>query len=540
MKSAYLTKAASKPGRQRTSQVKSYPAPIGGWNTACSLVAPVPATARRLDNWRPTSTGIAMRGGNVTHATVSVGGAAVSFASFNPPTNKKLFACTTDSIFDVTTVADPGVVPTAAVSGQTNGYYSYVNFTTSGGEFLVMVNGHDPMQQYDAVGGWKQITDSSTPAITGLETSKLSFVWPYRNRLFFIQAASLNVKYLPVGAVAGALGNIDLNGVAIHGGALIAGGTWSQDTGDGLDDKIVFLTDQGEVIIYQGSNPADASDWKLVGRYDSAKPLGPRAMYRMGGDLVILTEIGAIPVSALVANELAKLNLIAPSAPIHPDWRREAQARRALPWESEKWTEMSYVMVSVPSTQPGQDPLCFVMNTETGSWCRYTNWDARCIIVHNGKLYFGTNDGRVCQGEVGGKDGDQGIYYTCVSNPEQLGAPSYTKTIQEMRATFYGNTPFNPLLSASMDYKVELPSPPDSADDSTSTWATSQWDTGLWDQAVWDAQPDEESAEVIIESIGRTGFAVQWQVQITGATVATPNRELIAIDLSHDMGGTPL
>ena len=38
------------------------------------------------------------------------------------------------------------------------------------------------------------------------------------------------------------------------------------------------------------------------------------------------------------------------SRAISPDWRREAKARRSLPWEIVKWPERAYALVSLPVT----------------------------------------------------------------------------------------------------------------------------------------------------------------------------------------------
>jgi hypothetical protein len=35
------------------------------------------------------------------------------------------------------------------------------------------------------------------------------------------------------------------------------GASWSIDAGDGIDDKCVFITDQGELLIFTGSDPSD-------------------------------------------------------------------------------------------------------------------------------------------------------------------------------------------------------------------------------------------------------------------------------------------
>ena len=47
---------------------------------------------------------------------------------------------------------------------------------------------------------------------------------------------------------AATLLQIPLSGAATKGGKLLFCATWSIDAGDGIDDKLVFCTDLGELI----------------------------------------------------------------------------------------------------------------------------------------------------------------------------------------------------------------------------------------------------------------------------------------------------
>ena len=80
-------------------------------------------------------------------------------------------------------------------------------------------------------------------------------------------------------------------------GQFYLGQRGSLDSGSGLDDVCIFVSDQGEIAVYQGTDPASASTWSLVGVYEIGKPLNKHASFGAGGDLAILTEDGIIPVS---------------------------------------------------------------------------------------------------------------------------------------------------------------------------------------------------------------------------------------------------
>src|SRR3546814_16537503 len=83
--------------------------------------------------------------------------------------------------------------------------------------------------------------------------------------------------------------------VVVRGGALRFGSAWTIDSSSdsGLSEQNIFVSTEGEVAVYQGSDPGEAATWSKVGVYRIGKPLGARAHFRGGGDIAIATsEIG--------------------------------------------------------------------------------------------------------------------------------------------------------------------------------------------------------------------------------------------------------
>ncbi|WP_292211453.1 hypothetical protein [Mesorhizobium sp.] len=373
-------------------------------------------------------------------------------------------------------------------------------------------------------------------AITGVATSALSHVWLYRNRLFFIEGGTMRARYLGIDSVTGALGSLNLSGIFQRGGSLLFGATWSLDAGDGIDDKCVFVTTEGEAAIFEGSNPAGATqaEWNLVGRYDLTDPMGKRATMRAGGDLIVATKEGLVPISAAINKDAAALSLAAVSRNIEPDWKREAARRLSLPWEIIKWPDMNYAIVSLPVTAAGQESWAFVVNLETGSWCKFVGWATRCLELHDSRLYFGTNDGLVLEGEISGNDNGLPIYHTYVGNPDHMKSLGGLKTVHQARPTFLSATPYNPKISFSVNYSVDLPPAPTAADGGTADL----WDSGLWDVAKWDqAQPTGSVGGGQWISIGKTGHVMQPQLQITSYLNQRPVTEFVQLDVTFETGG---
>ena len=513
-------------GRSRTH---TFPAPIRGWISNENLASAMPGGAYQLDNFFPTLTGIRLRGGSKKYATLS-SGAVTSLFSYRVGTAEKFFGTDVSNIFDISSINDADTIPTAAVSGQTSGHYATAQIGTSGGDFLYAVNGSDDAQLYNG-SGWQAVNEASSYAITGVNTANLSFVWVFANRLFFVEKGTMNAWYLPASSIAGAASKLPLASVFQKGGSLLFGGTWSLDSGSGLDDKCVFVSTTGEVVIYQGSDPASVSTWSKVGVYEISAPLGMNATMKAGGDFVIATQEGMVPLSQAIQKDAAALSLSAISRQIEPDWAAEAGSRSSKPWHVLKWPSNNMAVVALPVSGGGK-PYCFAVNLETGAWARFTGWDTECAGLYNSVGYFGTSDGRVMQMETGGRDDGSPYTGVCVGLFDHLRAPAAQKTVHAARTVFRTASPIRPQVSVSTDYTVSTPAPPNSIDDYT----TDEWDVGLWDVATWDVGTDLETVTTW-HSIGRTGFAIAPQLQITSGVTPTPKVELVAMDMMFETGG---
>jgi hypothetical protein len=511
----------------KASRPKPVSAPTSGWITNANLSQPLDKAALVLDNWFPVPTGIRLRGGCGKYATL--GSAVKSMWSYQSGTTEALFAATATDIFDITTVADPLVAPSAAVSSLTGGEWTFVQFETSGGDFLVGVNGADTPREYDGA-AWS----SSTMTGSGLTTSNLIHVWAYKERLFFIEDGTMRFWYLATGAKTGTLTSFSLAGVFARGGSLMFGGTWSLDSGDGVDDLCVIVSTLGEVAVYQGNNPSDANAWSLAGRYDIAEPLGKNAVERAGGDLLIATKEGIVPISATIRKDPAALSLSAITVAIEPSWVTEVGIRSGNPWTLQKYTERNMMVVGMPAPSSGVEKMSYVVNLESGAWCRFvgTPWDVSAQTVLLGIHYVGGSGGIVYKTDFGGSDDGQNYVCKYAGHPESMGAPGAYKSVNLMRAAFRATKAFIPRCSASVNYDVQFPAAPDSV----VAASEDTWDSGLWDTAEWDAGTGSTVFTAEWQAVTGSGYSIIPQVQVTCGITPKPDAELISIDVMFETG----
>lgn len=623
-------RTAAVPNKPRIAKTKSFPAPMGGWIKNVNLATPdarLPNGQRvngaaMLENWFPTATGIRMRGGSEAYAQLEGGDDITALFTYVNGNNRSMFTATADSIFDISNSAFSLLVDdvgdslvtdlgdflvdsslAATISGLSGGDWSSVQFATTGGVFLDLVNGADKKLIYDGTnfypvgttdlvalnydaesaaftegatltGGtsgatgiivkvidngttgtlWldgvasgpfqnnETITDSATGSATadgtettlfgkvdGIDPANLSHNWVYKNRLFYVEKNSLNAWYLAVDSITGTATKLPLGGVFTLGGSLLFGASWSIESGDGLSEQCVFFTTEGEVAAFTGTNPSDASAWSKVGVYRIGKPKGTKAFIRGGGDLIIATDIGFIPLSVAVQRDIAALSPSAISYPIEIAWN-EAIADRTDDWNCIVWPTKQMVIVALPTTGSEQAQM-LVANARTGAWCLFTGQDATCMVVFGDRLFYGSKDGLVVEMEVTGAD--QGIPYTATVIPlfDPLKSPASLKTGLLARSTVRAPSAVQVGLSLQADYNISLPAPPDDI----AVTGSNVWGAGVWGTAVWGTAAAKQTFRDW-QSVSGSGYALAVAAQVTSGSVSPPDVEYVETELTYDVG----
>lgn len=475
MRLALRTKAGP---RAQVSSVMSYPAPVKGWNASSSLASMKPDEAIVLDNWFPRPSYCELRGGYASHATdMTDNGKTLVVHNAMSGTNK-MFCATDSGVYDVTIAGAVG----ASVAARTDGKHQWTMFGDGTNSWLIMCNGADKPLYFDG-SAWTAVDGTTSPALTGLTTTSIIGATVYKGRLLFLEKNSLSFWYLAAGAAGGALTEFDLSGEAKRGGYLMAIATWTRDAGDGQDDVCVFITSEGEALIYQGNNPSSSTSWAKVGSFFIGKPLGRRCVTQFGGDLVVLTQNGTFPLSAALqsANIDYKLAL---SFKIEDAFTEAARNFGAVfGWKTTIYPAQSALIVNVPVAEDGVH-YQYVMNTTTKAWCRFKDWDAEDFAVMNGELYFckGTSVYKAWYGKDDDGSNITGYGKTAFSYFNTSGQTKDFKMFRPVMAVD-GNLSF--LADIDVDFK-------DDEITGTATYTTNnpgaKWDVDNWDAGYWAGQ----------------------------------------------------
>ena len=244
------------PQTQR-SQTVTVAAPIGGWNARDALGAMDALDAVTLQNFWPGTNSVILRNGYTKHAT-GLPAQVQTLMAYSSGTSNKLFAVSDGKIYDATSA---GAVGAAAVSGLTNSKFQYVNITTPAASYLMAVNGADKLRTFDGT-NWHKDGDGAPYDITGLDSATCSNIVLFKNRIWLVQTASLKAWYLPANSIGGAAVALDMTSVFQYGGYIMAGMTWTLDAGYGVDDYLVFVTSNGEALVWRLTDPTTQQEFR--------------------------------------------------------------------------------------------------------------------------------------------------------------------------------------------------------------------------------------------------------------------------------------
>jgi len=317
-------------------------------------------------------------------------------------------------------------------------------------------------------------------AITGVDSSTLVHVNLFKNFLFFVQENSMSAWYLPVGQVAGAALELDFGGIARMGGFIQAMGTWTIDAGQGADDYAVWVTNNGEAIVYNGTNPDAAETWALKGVWQLGQTFNRRCFLKWAGDLLLLTKEGLVPLaSALQSSRLdPRINLT--DKIFYAISRATNLYQNNFGWQINYYAAQNMLIINVPFTEGIQQ---YCMHTISKAWCNFTDISATCWELSYDTMYFGGN-GFVGRFWDSYNDNGNNINATVQQSYSYFDAPGQQKRFTMIRPIFQTDNGLPGILvGINTDFDVQNNLGGVSFNAISSTLGV--WDSGVWDEDVW-------------------------------------------------------
>jgi hypothetical protein len=500
--------------RKRVAKGKSIPAPVEGWDAVSPLSAMKPTRAIVLDNWFPQPGYVEVRKGYADHVTGMGASTSVeSLMAYHGLTtaSDKMFAVASGSIYDV---SSSGAVGAAVVTGFANSRFQYVNYTTSANvAYIWICNGTDAPQHYNG-SVW------ATPAITVVSEEDTINANVYKKRIWGVLRSSMDAYYLPLDAVAGAATKFPLGSIFQKGGYLVAMATWTLDSGEGPDDYAVFITSKGQVAVYGGYDPTDATNFLLKGIFDLPAPIGYRCFCKIGADLAVITIGGVLPLSKAIQVDKSQESAISFTLRINNAMNTAAQSYSSnFGWDLTTFPKGTMAVLNVPLAENSTSHQ-YVMNTITGAWCRFTGWNANCFCVFQDNLYFGSNVGTVEQAWTGSIDGEETIEADGQTAYNYFGDTGINKRFTALQPLITTDQTVVPSLGLSTDYKDNATISTPSA---TST-ASALYDSAIYDTDVYSVEGRSSSDWTTVGNIGQCA-AVHFRAsaQATGAIITQLN-----------------
>ena len=479
----------------------SIPAPVGGWDGISPLANMKPEFAVTLENIVPRPGWVELRGGRNTWAQTlgSTGTKPVeTLMTYRPIlANEKLFAISDLKIYDVSTYQ----TPTVSVSNLLgNSRFQHCNFTTAGTSYIVACNGSNPVLNFNG-------TTWSNPAITGVTSNNLIHVHPHMSRLWFVEKQTTNVWYLGTGSISGAATKLDVGQLISKGSYVLATTTWTVDGGNGPNALFVIITNRGQVVIYQGQDPANATAWTVVGVFEIATPIGVRCVTRIGSDVAIITNQGVIPLSKSLPFNPASDRTPALTGRIQNPFLQFAIGYGAnFGWEVTLFPAQTLMLVNIPTIENSTSVQC-VMNVITGAWCKFTNWNANTFALYNESLYYGDNNGSVHLAYTGKTDLASSIVADCKSAFNFFDSPGRLKNMTMLKPYIVTDGSFTPTLSVDADFADNSPT----SNVITVLPAGGVWDVSLWDATTWSGGT---IAQAFWQSVAALGTALATRIKI--------------------------
>lgn len=477
MRKAKTTEKVPTPAPDVVSKV--VPAPTDGWDAISPLASMDPKRAPILNNWIPRPGWVELRKGCFPHVLLDLEIPVETLMVRRAGDGEQMFAAAGSQIYDVSNVGDI----LSVLSGLNSARWQWTNFTPGLGTTVIQcVNGVDTLKQYDG-SAW------TVPVITGLPsgtTASIVNIHAQKRRLWFVLndgagGGSTVAAFMPTDAIAGPIeGTLDLGANWGKGGHLVAIADWTVDGGNGPNDYMVFISSRGQVSIYSGVDPTDATNWTLAGTFDMSPPISYRCATKIGSDVGLITQQGVIPLSQALPFEPSASRSVSITARIQNAMAEASDNGMDLfGWQLISFAPETVAILNVPQVE-NNTQVQYVMNALTGAWCQFTGWNANCFEIYNNQLFFGGNLGQVMHAFSGSVDFTSPILADMQCAYNYFDEPGKLKRMTAIQPFITAGQTVSPFLAVDVDFVIQPQAAPVQILNGGALWDVAIWDTSVW------------------------------------------------------------
>ena len=553
-------------GSPQTAQAQRVIAPVMGIDARNMLSIGDPMYSIYSVNLVPSNYGLKVRTGyrehNVGFETAPGLGLGVrtlipSGGSDEDVADDKLFAVTNEGIWDATTynttptlLLDFSEVANGGVTNETAGWGVYTQYSTDAGtNILFYADSANGLFWYSG-GIWERTTITGVSTSTDdLDTDNVVFVTSHKSSIWMFEEGSSVAWYLPEGSITGEAVPFFFGSKFIHGGDLGGLFSWTIDGGVGIDDYFVAVGRAGDVIVYNGTSPADVDTWASRGQYFiGVVPKGNRFGSQQGGNLYLLSGYGLLSMGDLIQGVDGKdAQLLTDAVKIAPIIRADMRKSRTLDGWTVQYVPSQGALGILGPQQPDGTFRQYIQSVTNSGWGIWGDVPAVCVTEWGDAAYIGTPDNRVCvmnssvdnvkiTPDEGVRNGEE-IEFSLLSTYQDYGAPAQFKRAKYIRGEYVATQ--NPSQTSKALYDYDLNTIVNTSTAQVNTAPDGLWQeagvvldvVSLWDQAIWFTGIPEGYNAIL----GGAGMGRMVAIATKGRAVSETT--LISWDVIWDSGG---
>jgi len=265
---------------------------------------------------------------------------------------------------------------------------------------------------------------------------------------------------------------------------------------------------EGDDVIWPGTAPTRTASFSVHGTWDVGPvPTSGRFCTNVGGDVIVLSVMGLVPLSKLISGSWNDPQ-DGPTSKIQNQIQPLVQEQRTtVSWDVFMVPKQNLLIIRPPQASTGEY-VQFALNVNTNAWCTFSNIPMTCATTLGDITYCGTSDGRVFKVFVGNLDAveSNGTGGTNVEGDIQtafaaLGSSAQLKKFNLAHPIFVA--PQSPSVKLQMNTQFTFQGVPGSPSFTSSSGST--WSSGVWNVARWVGGTNTYQAWVGVTGLGYYG-----------------------------------